>query len=328
LISYRFGDYISDVRSRTDLSINPREVSMAVSSVSYLGFNATDLGEWRTFATDVLGLQETTKLPDAGDDTLFLRMDDRSYRFSIHKEDEPGLRHFGLECLNAVELAATVADLEAAGVAVTTLDDKAAAARGVRGLVTCKDPAGNVVEISHTAVFDHDPFASPQGVSGFVTGEMGLGHLVLLAAPYKETLEFYTDLLGFKKSDMMVVGGDVQIDFLHCNPRHHSLALGDAHGINGVAHFMIEVETVDDVGYALDRFRDNNVPLSMGLGRHGNDFMLSFYGKTPSGFDVEFGTGGRYVDDANWRTTEIPITSMWGHRPEAPGVDPLADLQG
>jgi len=299
---------------------------MAVSAVSYLGFNATDIDEWRTFGTDILGLMETTNPPGADDDSLFLRMDDRSYRISIHKEDEPGLRHLGLECLNAKEMAATISGLEAAGTTVTALDAEAAAARGVLEVVTFNDPAGNCVELSHTPVFDHAPFASPAGVSGFVTGDMGLGHLVLLAAPYKETFEFYTDLLGFLQSDIMKVGTDVHIDFLHCNPRHHSLALGDAHGMNAVAHFMIEANTVDDVGYALDRFRDNGVPLSMGLGRHGNDFMLSFYGKTPSGFDVEYGTGGRLVDDSNWKTTEIPIPSMWGHRPEVVGEDPLADL--
>ena len=34
------------------------------------------------------------------------------------------------------------------------------------------------------------------------------------------------------------------------------------------------------------------------LGRHPNDRMFSFYAKTPSGFQFEFGWGGREVDDA------------------------------
>ena len=37
--------------------------------------------------------------------------------------------------------------------------------------------------------------------------------------------------------------------------------------------------------------------MSATLGRHVNDKMLSFYMKTPGGFDVEFGCEGLQVDD-------------------------------
>ena len=79
-------------------------------------------------------------------------------------------------------------------------------------------------------------------------------------------------------------------------------------------HFMLEVRTVDDVGYALDRHESAGAPISMGLGRHPNDGMLSFYSTSPSGFDVEFGCGGILVDDATWSVSEITMPSLWGHR--------------
>ena len=56
---------------------------------------------------------------------------------------------------------------------------------------------------------------------------------------------------------------------------------------------MIEVEDADDVGLCLDRAQRRKVPMSATLGRHVNDLMLSFYMKTPGGFDVEFGCEGR-----------------------------------
>lgn len=298
---------------------------MADLRVAYLGLNVTDVGEWRHFATNVLGMMETTKVTGADADNAYFRMDDRSYRISVHKAEVSTLRHFGLECANEREMSALVRRLEDAEVNVEELDAEVAKTRGVGGAVAFDDPAGNRVELAHTPVFDHSPFCSPAGVSGFVTGDMGLGHLVLLAAPYGETRDFYNDVLGFRGSDMMNLNG-VRIDFLHCNPRHHSLALADAFGMNAVAHFMVEARTIDDVGYALDRFRDNNIEVPMGLGRHGNDMMLSFYGKTPSGFDVEFGYGGIRVDDATWRTAEIPTVSMWGHRPEPVGVQAVSPL--
>ena len=38
----------------------------------------------------------------------------------------------------------------------------------------------------------------------------------------------------------------------------------------------------------------------MSLGRHTNDLMTSFYVRTPSGFEIEYGTGGIVVDDDTW----------------------------
>ena len=48
---------------------------------------------------------------------------------------------------------------------------------------------------------------------------------------------------------------------------------------------------------ALERVRKHKAPLSATLGRHMNDQMVSFYVRTPGGFDVEYGTDGRLVDD-------------------------------
>jgi hypothetical protein len=54
------------------------------------------------------------------------------------------------------------------------------------------------------------------------------------------------------------------------------------------------------------------------LGRHPNDEMFSFYGFTPSGFQFEFGWGGRLIDDADWTPKTYDRISDWGHHP--PGV--------
>ena len=49
------------------------------------------------------------------------------------------------------------------------------------------------------------------------------------------------------------------------------------------------------------------------LGRHINDKMLSFYMKTPGGFDVEFGCEGMTVEDDTWVARESTAASLWGH---------------
>ena len=77
---------------------------------------------------------------------------------------------------------------------------------------------------------------------------------------------------------------------------------------------MIEVATLDDVGRALDRCARRGVPVSATLGRHANDLMVSFYVRTPGGFDIEYGTDGRLVDDATWISRETTAVSLWGHQ--------------
>jgi 3,4-dihydroxy-9,10-secoandrosta-1,3,5(10)-triene-9,17-dione 4,5-dioxygenase len=41
--------------------------------------------------------------------------------------------------------------------------------------------------------------------------------------------------------------------------------------------------------------------------------MLSFYMKTPGGFDVEFGCEGLEVEDDRWVARESTAISLWGH---------------
>ena len=59
--------------------------------------------------------------------------------------------------------------------------------------------------------------------------------------------------------------------------------------------------------------RPAGAPVSATLGRHANDLMVSFYVRTPGGFDIEYGTDGRLVDDATWISRETTAVSLWGH---------------
>ena len=41
--------------------------------------------------------------------------------------------------------------------------------------------------------------------------------------------------------------------------------------------------------------------------------MLSFYMRSPAGFEVEIGCGGRLVDDATWVVNQSAGGDVWGH---------------
>ena len=52
----------------------------------------------------------------------------------------------------------------------------------------------------------------------------------------------------------------------------------------------------------------------MKFGRHPNDFMTSFYMRTPSDFLIEHGWGGREVSPG-WQPVEMKsVGSFWGHQ--------------
>ena len=135
----------------------------------------------------------------------------------------------------------------------------------------------------------------------FVTGDQGMGHIVLPVTDDVEALRFYTDMLGFRLRDSMSMPGEfvgkepgskVWLRFLGVNPRHHSLAFLPMPNPSKCVHIMLEVDKLDHVGRALERVRKHKAPLSATLGRHMNDEMVSFYVRSPGGFDVEFGTEG------------------------------------
>ena len=281
---------------------------MDIRGLGYLVIEASDVGAWRTFATDIVGFA----VADLSGDELHLKMDERPFRFVIVPGEADRLVTAGWEVPNQAALDAAVTELDAAGVAVERSGADEATARRVRGLIRFVDPGGAALELFCAPVQDHAVFVSPVGVSRFVTGQLGMGHIVMMTPVFEEALAFYTGVLGFKVSDWMLLG-ETQLCFLHCNRRHHSLALGSA-AHSGLAHFMVEAGSIDDVGYALDRFLDGEIRIKQGLGRHSNDQMLSFYAGTPGHFDIEFGCDGIEVDDLTWTSQEITKTSIWGHR--------------
>jgi 3,4-dihydroxy-9,10-secoandrosta-1,3,5(10)-triene-9,17-dione 4,5-dioxygenase len=288
-----------------------------ISSLGYLRIESADTAAWREFGTKILGLTEG-RGPDPA--AVYLRMDDFPARLIIVPGSEDRLLASGWEVADQQTLTEVAHILSAADVPVKAGDEAELADRRVGGLLHADDPSGNSLEIFCGAIMDNRPSVSPYG-NRFVTGDQGLGHVVLPVLSDEETLSFYTDLLGFRLRDSMRMpgeffgrpGGQVWMRFLGCCPRHHSLALAPMNPAAGIVHLMIEVATLDDVGRALDRCTRRKAPISSTLGRHANDLMVSFYVQTPSGFDIEYGTDGQVVDDAAWVSRESTAVSLWGH---------------
>ena len=67
--------------------------------------------------------------------------------------------------------------------------------RRVQELVRFRDPFDNVFELFHGITYERRPVVPPYGAT-FVTGDQGLGHIVLPVTDDVEALRFYADVLG------------------------------------------------------------------------------------------------------------------------------------
>ncbi len=100
----------------------------------------------------------------------------------------------------------------------------------------------------------------------------------------------------------------------------------------GIVHLMIAAASLDDIGRVLDRCARRGAPVPATLGRHANDLMVSFYVRTPGGFDIEYGAHGRLVDDAPGSAGRPPRSACGAivlaapPRPEAPLAAPSAEV--
>ncbi|HET6305590.1 MAG TPA: VOC family protein [Rhodopila sp.] len=280
---------------------------MEIRGLGYVGVGTTDLSDWTGFATDWLGMQ----MIERGNTTRAFRMDDRSQRLVVDRSLAEGERYFGFEVDDASALHSLAARLEAAGVAVRKEPKSLADQRFVKELISFDDPGGNHLEAFYGAAIADTPFRPGRSISGFRTGALGMGHVVFHVRNIDDLLGFYTDLLGFGISDYF--NSPFRAYFLHTNARHHSVALIQT-GKQELHHLMVELFSLDDVGQGYDIALGEPEKIATTLGRHPNDAVTSYYLRSPGGFMLEYGWGGKEVTPGTWTATECTAgPSLWGH---------------
>lgn len=275
--------------------------------LSYCGLGVADVDAWMRFAVDALGM---TAVP--GSDTARLRNDEQSWRIAVHRAQADDVQYIGFE-LDADEEAPLRERLAAAAIGFTELDAGECVDRQIDRGIRVADPDGLRIEFGRGHKRADTPFSSALVREGFLTGEQGLGHVVLAVGDLDEGLAFY-QAIGLRISDFITVPmgpGQLRIAFMHCNPRHHSLAIAPLPGPRRLNHIMVEVNAVDDVLQGYRRCKEQGY-VTGNIGRHPNDRMLSFYVTSPAGFDIEYGWGGLAIA-GEWDVAEYDQISIWGH---------------
>jgi 2,3-dihydroxybiphenyl 1,2-dioxygenase len=287
----------------------------AVASLGYVNLDVADMPAWLKFTGDIFGLE--AKPRDGG--IVDLKMDEYHHRFTLYPAAQNRLRSIGWEMSSPENLLALVEKLKAAGHDVTEASPALKAERKVRDLWRFHEPhLALETELFYGPSACNVPLKPARAISGYNTGALGIGHVVFSAADPRAAVAFYQDMLGFRISDY-IIWDDKDATFLHCNARHHTLAIMNEFGpLKGgdLNHIMLEAKDFNDVGYAYDLVRDAGYPVMLEMGKHSNDHMQSFYVHTPSGFAFEYGFGGRTIGE-DWQVRTYDQPMLFGHRQPA-----------
>jgi extradiol dioxygenase len=285
-------------------------VRVVITALEYLGIASPAATDWNRFGSDFLGAEVIDPGPDGA---VRLRIDDAPWRIQIHPGERDDVAYYGWSVGDVDGLEGLVKRLEAAGIATHHGDAELCEARSVCGIMWFLDPWGFRHEVSWGRLTQLANFRPGRAMSGFKTGSQGLGHVVMILPDLEEAEAFFTRVMGFRLSDRIKVG-PVELGFYHCNTRHHTLAvLSAVPGVVGLNHLMLEANSLDDVGTAADMCEAMGYEMLLSLGRHTNDRMTSFYVRTPSGFQIEYGWGGVEIEEP-WKVTSYDAFAIWGHK--------------
>jgi 2,3-dihydroxybiphenyl 1,2-dioxygenase len=278
-----------------------------INALSYVVVETPHLYAWIEQARHHIGLhvEEVT----AGQ-CVRLRADEKIQRLLVTKVDGEASMGMGFELADADALSVMRGKLEEAGYATTEGTAEELSLRGVQGMIHFRDPDGVRIEVCHGLGDAVAPFEPGRPIGGFRTGDMGLGHVALITEHFDELSHLYRNIFGFKVSDH--TQAPFRVEFLHCNPRHHTMGLAHTGGPAKIYHLMLEYNDFDDVGRAYDMALEKPESIGVTLGRHINDHVTSFYLKNPDGWMFELGWASRTVGP-DWEVEELQGMSLWGH---------------
>ncbi|AKQ42932.1 dihydroxy naphthalene/biphenyl dioxygenase [Aurantiacibacter atlanticus] len=289
----------------------------AVTELGYLGLSVSDLDAWRTYASEIAGMEV---VDEGEDDRLYLRMDLWHHRIALYGNGDDDLAYLGWRVAGPVEFEDMQEKLRAADIEFTVASSDEAKDRRALGLLKLTDPGGNPTEIFYGPQVDtYKPFHPGRPMfGGFLTGSQGIGHCILRQDDVEAAIRFYR-VLGLKGSveyKLDLPNGMVaEPYFMHCNERQHSVAFGLGPMEKRINHMMFEYTNLDDLGIAHDIVRQREIDVALQLGKHANDQALTFYCANPSGWLWEFGWNARTAPTQQ----EYYTRDIFGHGNEAAG---------
>ncbi|MGW3647164.1 VOC family protein [Streptomyces sp. NPDC000878] len=287
--------------------------------------------DWRRFGTDAIGMHHD----DLDTGLTRFRLDDQECRFLLRRGPAEDVVATGWHLDDHTTFEQIEARVRAHGVPCVEGTAEEAKQRGVERLLRFPGPKGITQEISTRPVTTSEPLRML--ASGWVTGDSGMGHVAITSARPTLMRGYFTTVFDARLTDYIdetISGVKLRIRFLRLNERHHSIAIAAVRGLpidpvrTRVQHLNIQAASLDDLARSYERVHELGFDMALSVGRHTNDRELSYYARTPSGFEWEVGWNPIVVDESTWEPSTHQGISVWGHLPVGRTiVDKLAQFR-
>jgi 2,3-dihydroxybiphenyl 1,2-dioxygenase len=286
--------------------------------LGYIVIETNRFADWRRFGTDAIGMHHD----DLDTDAMRFRLDDQECRFLLRRGPAEDVVATGWHIDDHATFERIEARLRAHGVPMAEGTKEEAELRGVERLLRFPGPKGITQEIYTTPMKSAEPLRML--ASGFVTGDAGMGHVAITSAKPAQLRGYFNTVFDARLTDYIdetISGVKLKIRFLRVNERHHSLAIAAVRGLpidpvrTRVQHLNIQAASLDDVARSYQRVHELGFEMALSVGQHTNDKELSYYARTPSGFEWEVGWNPIVIDESTWEPSTHQGISVWGHKP-------------
>lgn len=213
-----------------------------ISSLGYLVVEASSPSNWKTFAEDICGAMTHAK----SDGDLAIRLDGLEQRILVTNGDRDDVVAVGWQLKTQEGLRQYVEELRGRGIDIRDGDQALRNKRRVEDIYFCEDGDGLRHELFCGPVYAASsvPFRSQSlTLSGFVTGDLGVGHFLHATTDYDRAVAFYRDTLRLHVSDYIrqPIPGEapkeIEATFFHASAgRHHSVAAASIPTTKNVHH--------------------------------------------------------------------------------------------
>ena len=266
---------------------------MGVMRLGFVHVRETDLEKARQYYTQVLGLQEVTHQDGRH---YFKCWDEYDHHSVVIENGGLGLVKMGYKVESPDDLARIERAAQTFGLTVERVSKGENLGQGEA--LRCILPSDHVLELyaeaeqpgTSVGVLNPDPWPSQQaGIS-----PSRLDHLLLTAEDVQTTVDFFTQVLGFRMSERIVPDQHSQellAAFLFCSNKAHDIAF--VRGPNGkLHHYAFWLDSWNDILRAGDTLSRNNLTIDMGPTRHGITRGTTIYFFGPNGNRNEVFSGG------------------------------------
>ncbi|MCO6188419.1 VOC family protein [Rhizobium sp. L1K21] len=227
----------------------------------YMDFSSARLEEDLRFYSEIMGLRQDGQ---ATADRTWLSLGFDHHNLSFRKGDNSGLEAVGYQLAADIDLDSMAKHLDAAGLAYTRKSD---ARPGVDELIEVEPIGGHSVHLI-SAISQTEGTMTTTGVA-----PLRLGHFAVASAEGAAIKRFYTEVLGFHRTDAF---GDV-LDFYTCNYEHHVLNVVEAPTAHRLHHLAFQLRETGSHVNAADLLARDSKPIVWGPTRHTAGHNIASY---------------------------------------------------